>query len=82
MMRMEDFRDRVAEMVKELKGLSEVDETMSLIESGFLDSFDINTLIARIEEDFAIRIPGEDIIPENLNRYEDVASLIKRIKDE
>ena len=79
---MNEYKKGVIEMIKELKSISEVDESLGLIDSGFLDSFDIITLIDKMEEDFAIKIPGAEIIPENLNSYNDIASLIKRIKDE
>ena len=78
---MDEYRVELIEMIRTLKGVSEVDESLDLIESGFLDSFDVITLIARIEESFDIRIPGADIVPENLNKYDDIVSLIKRIKN-
>ena len=48
------------------------EETLSptekeLIDDGLLESFDVITLIAEIEDQFGIEIPAEEIVPENFN---------------
>ncbi|MCK4589126.1 MAG: acyl carrier protein [Nanoarchaeota archaeon] len=77
---MMDGRKEIIGIIKELKNVSEIDESIDLIESGFLDSFDIINLISKIEERFKIKIMGEDIIPENLNSIDSIVNLINKTK--
>ncbi|MBU4118740.1 MAG: acyl carrier protein [Proteobacteria bacterium] len=67
-------------IIKEEKGVQDLDVDMLLIDSGFLDSFDIITVIAKIEEHFQVSIPGEDVVPENLNRICDIVALVERLR--
>lgn len=62
----------------------EVDFTTnkSLIDDKILDSFDIITLIAEISEEYDVRIPVEEIVPENFNSAESIYKLIQRLQDE
>lgn len=54
----------------------------SLIDDKILDSFDIITLIAEISEEYDVKIPVEEIVPENFNSAEALYNLIQRLKDE
>ena len=49
-----------------------------LIESGIIDSLGVMTLLAFIEEKFAIQIPSEDLMPENFSSISTIAALIER----
>lgn len=54
----------------------------SLIDDKILDSFDIITLIAEISEEYDVKIPVDEIVPENFNSAEALYNLIQRLKDE
>lgn len=53
-------------------------ESENFIDDGFLDSFDIVTLISEIEEKYEISIDGLDIIPENFETINAIADLIEK----
>ncbi|HHW22744.1 MAG TPA: acyl carrier protein [Clostridiaceae bacterium] len=53
-----------------------------LIDDKILDSFDIVTLIAEINDEFDVSIPAHEIVPENFNSAKALYSLIERLKDE
>lgn len=53
-----------------------------LIDDKILDSFDIVTLIAEINDEFDVAIPAHEIIPENFNSAKALYSLIERLKDD
>ena len=53
-------------------------ESQDFIKEGLLDSFDIVTLVAELEEQFGIFIDGEDVTPENFKNLETLESLIRR----
>lgn len=73
--------DELVEIVKEMKSISEYDPEYPLISSGFFDSFDIMTLVARVEERYNIKIPGEEITPENLDTCAAIGAMIERLQD-
>ena len=54
----------------------------SLIDGKVLDSFDIITLISEIHEEYDVRIPVDEIIPQNFNSAEALYRLIERLQDE
>lgn len=61
----------------------EVDFTThkSLIDEKVLDSFDIITLISEINEEYDVRIPVDEITPQNFNSAEALYNLIQRLMD-
>ena len=54
----------------------------TLIDDKVIDSFDIITLIAEIDDRIGVTIPAEDLIPENFNSLSAIEALVKRLKDE
>lgn len=53
----------------------------ALIDDGVLDSFDIITLVAEIDSEFDVRIPVEEIIPDNFNSAKALYALIEKLSD-
>jgi len=54
----------------------------TLIDDNVIDSFDIITLIAEIDDRIGVTIPAEDLIPENFNSYSAIAALVKRLEED
>jgi acyl carrier protein len=54
----------------------------TLIDDNILDSFDIVTIVADINDVFDVSIPAEEIIPENFNSAAALYELIKLLLDE
>ena len=52
-----------------------------LIDDSILDSFDIITIIADINDVFDVSIPAEEIIPENFNSAAALYELVLRLED-
>ena len=51
----------------------------SLIDGGMLDSFDLVTLVAEIDDAYDVQIPAEALIPENFNSAKAIFALIQRL---
>jgi acyl carrier protein len=51
-----------------------------LIGGGVLDSFDIVTIVADIDEAYGEAIPAEEIVPENFNSAAALFALIERLR--
>ena len=57
-----------------------IDEQTQLIDSGVIDSMALMRLIAFVEERAAVRIPDEDVVPDNFQSINDIRSLVDRLK--
>jgi len=54
----------------------------TLIDDKVIDSFDIITLIAEIDDRIGVTIPADELIPENFNSYNAISALISRLEDD
>ena len=74
--------EALVEVLSALKPEIDFEREKELIDDVLLESFDVITLIAEIEEQFGIEIPAEEIVPENFNSAEGIWNLCERIKGE
>ena len=74
--------EALMEVLSALKPEIDFEREKELIDEGLLESFDVITLIAEIEEQFGIETPAEEIVPENFNSAEGIWNLCERIKGE
>jgi len=56
-----------------------IDENTQLIDSGVIDSMALMRLIAFVEERANVRIPDEEVLPENFQSISDIESLVDRL---
>lgn len=54
----------------------------TLVDDGILTSFELVSLVGQIEDAYGVRIPAEDIIPENFNSAECIYNLITELEGE
>lgn len=74
--------EQLLEILSDLHPEVDFEECDTLIDDGILDSFDIVSLIAEINEEFDVVISAEHIIPENFNSAEALYALIERLEEE
>ena len=53
-------------------------ESDDFVEDGYLDSFDIVSLVSILEEKYNIIIDGLDVLPENFESVEAIIKLIQK----
>lgn len=69
--------DAIYEILNELRPEYDFQTSSNYIEDGFLDSFDIVSLVTMLEEKFDIMIDALDITPENFQNVEALSELVK-----
>jgi acyl carrier protein len=58
----------------------EIAEDTRLIDRGLIDSIGLMELVAFIEGDTGIRIPDDEVYPENFQTIENVEAMIERLR--
>lgn len=74
--------DILLEMLRDLHPDVDFDSCTDLIDGKILDSFDIVSLIAQIQEEFDVTVAAQEITPENFNSASALYALIERLMDE
>ena len=74
--------EELMNLLTALKPEIDFERETELIDDGLLESFDLITLIAEIEDQFGIEIPAEEIMPENFNSAKDMWRLLEQLKGE
>lgn len=53
----------------------------SLIDGGFLDSFDVTSIIAELDIEYDITIRVTELKPENFNSLEAIMKMVERLRN-
>lgn len=72
--------DKLMRILSELSSDIDFETEDALIDGVLLDSFDIVTLVAEIDDAFGIEIPAEALIPENFNSAKAIFALIQQLQ--
>ena len=70
------------EILQEMHDDVDFETHTTLIDDSVIDSFDIITLIAEIDDRIGVTIPADELIPENFNSYAAISALIERLEDD
>ncbi|MBE6017083.1 MAG: acyl carrier protein [Lachnospiraceae bacterium] len=74
--------DELLEILEDLHPEVDFETATGLIDNKILDSFDVVTIVAEVNEEFDVAIPAEELIPENFNTAQALWKLIERLMDE
>ncbi len=70
--------EQIYSILAELRPEFDFKDSADFIEDGYLDSFDIVSLVSELEEQFNVKIDGLEIVPENFGSVEAIAALVKK----
>jgi len=59
----------------------QLNDDASLLETGIVDSIGILEIVAFLEQEFAVRVDDDDLIPENFGTMANIASFVTRKLD-
>lgn len=72
------MEEQILHILKEIQPSYAFEDGVDFIEEGYLDSFDVVTLVAELEEQFSVSISALDITPENFASVHAICELIRR----
>lgn len=72
------MKEKVLEILANLRPEFDFTEDVDFIEEGMLDSFDVVTLVSDLDSTFRISIDGVDIVPENFSSVDSIINLLKK----
>ena len=73
--------DELLELLEDIKPTVDFGTCTGLIDDGYLDSFDILSIVSELNDAFGIEISPVDIIPENFNSAQALWNMVERLKD-
>ena len=72
--------DELLELLEYIKQTVDFRTCTGLIDDGYLDSFDILSIVSELNDAFGIEISPVDIIPENFNSAQALWDMVERLK--
>ena len=73
--------DELLELLEDIKPTVDFRTCTGLIDDGYLDSFDILSIVSELNDAFGLEISPVDIIPENFNSAQALWNMVERLKD-
>lgn len=70
--------EKIYAILQDLRPEFDFHESQNFIDDGYLDSFDMVSLISELEENYNILIDALDIVPENFQSVESIANIVKK----
>jgi len=73
--------EAVLDVLKDVNDEADYNST-ALVDDRVLDSFDILQIISSLDDEFDIKIPAKDVVPENFNSVQAIYELVARLAAE
>lgn len=73
-------KEQVLAILKEVKPTKNLENVTDIIEGGYIDSFELMSLVVSLNEKFGIEITFEQLIPENFNSVLAMAAMVDKMK--
>ena len=69
---------KIYEMLEEIRPEFDFTTSEDFVEDGYLDSFDVVTLVSMLEEEYNIIIDGLDVVPDYFSSVDSIIQLVKK----
>ena len=74
-------KEQLLAILKEVKPTKNLENVTDIIEGGYIDSFELMSLIASFNEKFGVEIGLEEMIPENFNSVDSMIKMLDRLRN-
>lgn len=73
------MKEKVMEILMDLRPDVDFEKERKLIADGILESFDIMSLVAELEDEFDIKIKPKDLVAENFNSADAIVEMLHKL---
>lgn len=73
-------KEIVLGILAEVKPTKDLSDVPDIVEGGYIDSFELMSLIMFINDKFGIEVSLEDMTPENFNTVDGIVAMVERLK--
>lgn len=73
-------QEKVIAILQEVKPTRDLSDVQDIIEGGYLDSFELMSLISLLADGFGVEIGVDEIVPENFNSVAAMVAMVDRLK--
>lgn len=73
-------KEQVLAILKEVKPTKNLENVNDIIEGGYIDSFELMSLVMRLNEAFGIEITVDELVPENFNSADAISGVVEKLK--
>lgn len=74
--------DELLEILEDIKPNVDFKTCTDLIDGGYLDSFDILSIVSELNDTFGVEISPVDIVPGNFNSADALWKMVQRLGDD
>ena len=74
------IQEKVIAILQEVKPTRDLSDVQDIIEGGYLDSFELMSLISLLSEGFDVEIGVDEIVPENFNSVAAMVAMVERLQ--
>ena len=74
--------EELMEILENLRPDVDFEKEKALIDDEILSSFDVVTLVAKINDEFDVDVPVSEIVPENFNSAKALYAVIEKLQNE
>lgn len=74
-------KEKIITILNKVKPTKDLQKVTGIIENGYLDSFELMTLITLLCDELNVEITVDYIVPENFNSVDSMVAMIKEIKN-
>ena len=72
-------KDQILAILKTVKPTKNLENVTDIIEGGYIDSFELMSIIASFSDHFGIEISIEELVPENFNSVDAMTQMVDRL---
>ena len=76
------MKEEMLQILQAIRPDVDFENEKCLIDDNILDSFDIISIVAEINDEFDIKVKTTDLVPENFNTVDAMCELIDRLQNE
>lgn len=73
------MKEKVMNILMDLRPDVDFENEKKLIGDGILESFDIMSLVAELEDEFDVTIKPKDLVAENFNSVDDMVAMLQKL---